>query len=128
MIQKMMQQKKINKSVFNYLFLAFCFYVTVSAIYTLSGDESIFWRSVYFLNENILIVNLLIVCIKLVVSLRVKYFAYIALGIKIIIILYDCICLCGGHINVIYWIWGIIIYYIISLCYYYVSSKRIYEQ
>lgn len=115
----------INRRIFNYLFVAFSCYVTFSGIYTLLGVVSTFWNLFYYINETLLVINLLVVCCLLVLSPRIRRFACIAIGFKLIIVLYDLSIMCGVESSARFWEVLIILYYITSLIYYYVSSKRI---
>lgn len=118
----------INRGVFHYIAVSFLVYVAVYMIYMNFGTSCGFWNTLYFINENALVINLLIGISKIIGDFRLRYFAYIAIGFKIFICVIDSLAYAGINITGRWPETIISAYWILTLTFYiYVSRKRLSE-
>ncbi len=119
-------QKLISKRIFHYLFWAVSFYIATYTVYNNFGDSSKIWDTVWFVNENLLIINILFILSHIIDEIRLKIFSYIAITFKIIICLLNILTLWEININELWAETLVSSYWIISLIFYlYVSRKRL---
>lgn len=119
----------INRGVFHYVGISFLAYVAIYITYMNLGFDSKLWNTIYFVNENIFVINLLFAISRIIDERRLRYFAYSAIGFKTFVCVIDALAYAGiaimGH-------WPEVIiasYWILTLTFYlYGSSKRLREQ
>jgi len=118
--------KALSKGIFHYIFWAFSIYLLVYIVYLNAGDYTPAWDTIWFINENVLTINLLIAISKIVQEKRLQIFSYIAITFKGILCIINALSYAGIEINEFYAEITISGYWLIALIFYlYVSRKRI---
>lgn len=116
----------INRGIFHYVFWSFTLYLTVYIVYLNAGTYTPSWDAVWFINENMLVINLLIAISKIIDEQRLKIFSYIAIAFKSLLCAMNALAYLDIEIKEIYAETTISAYWIIALIFYlYVSRKRI---
>lgn len=119
----------INKKVFHYIFWAFSFYMATYFAYVNFGDSSKTWDLIWFINENVLIINLLIAISRIINEVRLRVFSHIAIAFKSLICLINTLTFLNIAISEFWAEFVISFYWIIALIFYlYVSRKRLPKQ
>lgn len=109
--------------------ISFLGYIAIYFTYMNFGTSSNFWKTMYFINENLLVINLLFSISLIIKELRLKLFAYIFIFFKLIICVIDGFSYAGFVIKGEWPELIIAIFWIFSLLFYlYVSNKGLRQQ
>lgn len=116
----------INRGIFHYVFWSFTLYLTVYIVYLNVGTYTPSWNTVWFINENMLVINLLIAISKIIDEKRLKIFSYIAIVFKSLLCTMNALTYLNIEIKETHAEIVVSVYWIIALIYYlYVSRKRL---
>jgi hypothetical protein len=116
----------MNKNILHYVFWSIILYLTVYMTYVNLGNQSQIWNTIWFINQNILVINLLIIISKLIKDFRLKIFSCIVIIFNLLLCLIEAIAYLGLDINSKINEFIISSYWIIALIYYlHVSNKRV---
>jgi hypothetical protein len=119
----------IDKNIFRHLFWVMtlwcvCYYAIISF-----AEDTPVWDLIYFVNENLLLLSVLLILSRIIQEIRLKIFAYIIIVFKLILTFLNILAimhLCEIHsfeVKII-----VFAYWFLSLNFYiYVSFKRLHQ-
>ena len=117
----------IDRNIYRYLLCVFTLYCGIYLIILNVENDSTIWDLVYYINENVLLLNVLYALSRIIQDVHLRAFAYILIRFKALIAILNILAIAkiceiqGVYVQAI-----VIIYWVVSLItYIYVSHKRL---